>query len=148
MADAVTIYTDGACSGNPGPGGYGAIIKEGDKTLELSGGENHTTNNRMELIAAITALKKIKRNSKVKIITDSQYLVKAMTVWKYGCIKNRWMNSKKEPVKNKDLWLELIRLSKSHQIEWIWIKGHEGHEENERCDFLAKEAIKKIKNKK
>ena len=94
------------------------------------------------------SLKKIKRNSKVKIITDSQYLVKAMTVWKYGWIKNRWMNSKKEPVKNKDLWLELIRLSKSHQIEWIWIKGHEGHEENERCDFLAKEAIKKIKNKK
>ena len=139
----VTIYTDGACSGNPGPGGYGAILKYGDVTREISGCEKNTTNNRMELMAAIAALRQVKRPCKIKIVTDSNYMVKGMTQWVAGWIKKNWKNTQKKPVLNRDLWEELVTLCRQHQIEWHWVRGHQGHPENERCDQLAKEALKK-----
>jgi len=143
--EEIIIYCDGACSGNPGPGGFGCITKRGDKEEELSGGELLTTNNRMELLSAITSLEMIPRRSKITIVSDSQYLIKGMTEWISGWQMKGWINSKKEPVKNKDLWLKLINLSKKHSIKWEWVRGHEGHKENERCDYLAREYIKKFK---
>lgn len=141
----VEIFSDGACSGNPGPGGYGAILKYGRRVKELSGCEPETTNNRMEMMAIIEALRQLKRSCKIKIVTDSNYVVKGMTKWMAGWIKRNWLNSQKKPVLNRDLWEELLKLSQPHQIEWAWTKGHHGHLENERCDQLARNAIKNCK---
>jgi len=139
--DTVVIFTDGACSGNPGPGGYGAILKHARKTKEISGCEPETTNNRMEMRAVIEALKQLNRPCKIRVVTDSKYIVKGMTEWLPGWIKRNWLNSSKKPVLNRDLWEELNKLSNLHQVRWEWIKGHHGHAENERCDQLAREAI-------
>lgn len=138
----VEIFTDGACSGNPGPGGYGSIMRYGGETKEISGYNPRTTNNRMEMTAVIQALSLLKRPCKIKIVTDSNYVVKGMTQWLPGWIKRNWTNTQKKPVLNKDLWKKLMDLSEPHEIEWVWIRGHAGHEENERCDELAKEAMK------
>ncbi|MBW1786742.1 MAG: ribonuclease HI [Deltaproteobacteria bacterium] len=135
------IFSDGACSGNPGPGGYGAILRHGRTVKEISGCESHTTNNRMEMMGVISALKALKRPCRVRIVTDSNYVVKGMTEWMPGWLKRNWVNSQKKPVMNKDLWLQLLDLSRNHHIDWQWVKGHDGHPENERCDQLAREAI-------
>jgi ribonuclease HI len=137
----VEVFCDGACSGNPGPGGYGAILRCGGHIKELSGGAKETTNNRMEMTAAIEALRQLTRPCQVVITTDSQYLVKGMTEWIAGWQRKGWRNSKKEPVVNKDLWEQLLALSSTHSVQWKWVKGHAGHAENERCDQLAREAI-------
>src|SRR6056297_3547333 len=137
----VEIFSDGACSGNPGPGGYGTILRYGDHVLELSGFEAETTNNRMELLGAIAGLAALKRPCRVRLTTDSQNLVKGMTEWIDGWQKKGWKNSKKEAVANRDLWERLLELSRTHQVEWAWVKGHAGHPENERCDELARQEI-------
>jgi len=139
----INIFTDGACSGNPGPGGWGAIIICGQESWELFGGCPIATNNQMELAGPIEALKKIDEPSNITITTDSQYVVKGMTKWKDNWIKNNWRNSQKKEVANKELWIELIKLSAKHKIKWSWVKGHNGHPENERCDVLAQMGIKK-----
>ena len=139
--EVVEIFCDGACSGNPGPGGYGAILRCQGRTKEISGGETPTTNNRMELTAAIEALRQLTRPCRVILTTDSQYLVKGMTEWITGWQRKGWQNSKKEPVVNRDLWETLLELAQRHSIEWRWVRGHNGHSENERCDTLAREAI-------
>ena len=141
----VYIYTDGCCKGNPGPGGYGCILKYEDKIKELKGGEKKSTNNRMELTAAIVALNALKKPSRVILTTDSQYLQKGMTEWIHGWIKRDWITKDKKPVKNKELWKRLLRLSQKHGVTWEWIKGHNGHPENERCDELANEALDSLK---
>lgn len=141
----VEIFTDGACSGNPGIGGYGAILRYGDKIKEISGCHLQTTNNRMEMTAVIEALRLIKKPCKIKVITDSNYVVKGMTEWISGWIKRNWINSQKKPVLNRDLWETLIRLSRQHDIEWLWVRGHAGHKENERCDELARKAIEQCR---
>ncbi len=138
----VEIFTDGACSGNPGPGGYGAILRYGEHVKEISGGERATTNNRMEMMAAIEALRQLKRPCRVKLFTDSDYLVKGMTQWLPGWIKRNWQTIAQKPVLNRDLWETLAALTQPHQVEWEWVKGHDGHPENERCDQLARNAIK------
>jgi ribonuclease HI len=140
----VNIFSDGACSGNPGPGGYGTILRYGKHVKELSGYDSETTNNRMEMLGAIRGLEALKQPCAVRVTTDSQYLVKGMTEWIFGWQKKSWKNSKKEEVANRDLWERLLELSNVHQIEWVWVKGHAGHEENERCDELARLEI--IKN--
>ena len=137
----VEIYTDGACSGNPGPGGYGIILKYGDHSRVISGYDPSTTNNRMELTAVIEALKAIKRPSKVKVVSDSSYVIKGITEWIKGWIRRDWVNSQKKPVLNRDLWERLLEYSRPHSIEWIWVRGHQGHIENELCDRMAREAI-------
>lgn len=137
----VEIFCDGACSGNPGVGGFGAILRCGDKEKELSGAAGDTTNNRMEMTAAIRALESLKRPCDVVLVTDSQYLVKGMTEWIQGWQRKGWINSKKEPVLNRDLWERLIELTRIHKVVWAWIRGHNGHPENERCDELARKAI-------
>jgi len=137
----VEIFCDGACSGNPGPGGFGCILRSGNREKELSGADPHTTNNRMELLAAITALESLKRPCEVVLTTDSQYLVKGMTEWIQGWIRKGWKNSKKEDVLNRDLWERLLSLTAVHRVHWSWIRGHNGHPENERCDELARGAI-------
>jgi ribonuclease HI len=134
----VEIFTDGACSGNPGPGGYGSILRCGGKTKEISGYDLHTTNNRMEMMGVIEALRLLKKPCIIRIVTDSNYVVKGMTQWLPGWIKRNWVNKRKRPVLNRDLWEMLLNLSKPHEIEWVWVRGHAGHEENERCDELAK----------
>lgn len=141
----VEIYADGACSGNPGIGGFGAILRSGEKTMELSGCEGHTTNNRMELLGVITALESLKRPCRIKVTTDSNYIVKGMTEWISSWIKKDWVNSQKKKVLNRDLWERLLRVSEPHDIEWEWIKGHNGHRENERCDSLARNEIIKCR---
>ncbi len=137
----VEIFCDGACSGNPGPGGYGAILRYGKSVKELNGGAKDTTNNRMEMTAAIEALRQLTRPCRVSITTDSQYLVKGMTEWIIGWQRKGWRNSKKEPVLNRDLWELLLDLTKPHTVQWHWVKGHAGHSENERCDELARGGI-------
>ena len=137
----VEIFCDGACSGNPGPGGYGAILRYGGRVKELSGGARDTTNNRMEMTAAIEALRQLNRPCRVVITTDSQYLVKGMTEWIEGWQRKGWRNSKREPVVNKDLWELLLTLTKPHTVQWNWVRGHNGHVENERCDQLARDGI-------
>lgn len=144
MSTQVEIFCDGACSGNPGPGGFGAILRSGKSEKELSGAEMYTTNNRMELTAAISALDALTRSCRVSVTTDSQYLVKGMTEWISGWKRKGWINSKKEPVVNRDLWERLDTLSSVHKIEWNWVRGHSGHLENERCDELARTAIREI----
>ena len=143
----VEIYTDGACTGNPGPGGYGAVLKYGDTVKEISGCEPRTTNNRMEMMAVIKALQQLKRPCKVRVVTDSNYLVKGMTQWIHGWVRRNWINSQKRPVLNRELWEEILELSRKHQITWQWVKGHDGHPENERCDQLARAAIKKCQKR-
>ncbi len=137
----VEIYSDGACSGNPGPGGYGTILRSGAHEKELSGYDPETTNNRMELLGAISGLEALNRPCSVRLVTDSQYLVKGMTEWITGWQKKNWKNSKKEEVANRDLWERLLVLAEKHDIEWTWVKGHAGHPENERCDELARQEI-------
>ena len=139
----VDIFTDGACRGNPGPGGYGSIIRTQGEEEEISGSAKNTTNNIMELTAAVVALKQLKEPCEVVLTSDSQYLVKGMTEWVKEWIKKGWVTAGKQPVKNKAIWAELDRLSKSHKITWKWVRGHQGHVENERCDRLANMAIDK-----
>ncbi|MBI5656459.1 MAG: ribonuclease HI [Geobacter sp.] len=141
----VEIFCDGACSGNPGPGGWGAILRYGGHEKELFGCEAATTNNRMELSAAIAALAALKHPCTVVLTTDSQYLVKGMTEWLSGWIRKGWINSKKEPVMNRDLWERLAELAKVHRIQWQWVRGHNGHAENERCDELARTALEEYR---
>lgn len=137
----VEIYTDGACSGNPGPGGYGTILKYGKQTKELSAGYIHTTNNRMELMAIIKGLEALKEPCKVTIYSDSRYIVDAINKgWLQSWIKRNWIRGKNEPVKNVDLWKKLAELMKKHKVQFFWIKGHNGISENERCDQLAVQA--------
>lgn len=143
----VEIFTDGACSGNPGKGGYAAILKYRDKIKKITGCSPHTTNNRMELTAIIKALRELKRPCEVHVFTDSSYVVKGMKEWTVKWQKNGWKNSAKKPVANKDLWEELIRLSSQHRIKWEWIKGHNSHPENELCDRLAKKAMEKCEDR-
>lgn len=133
----VEIYTDGACSGNPGPGGWGAVLRYGGHEKELSGGEAETTNNRMELMAAIKALEALKRKSTVDLYTDSTYVKQGITEWIYGWKAKNWP----QRIKNKDLWQELDLLNQKHDVRWHWVKGHAGHPENERADSLAVSAI-------
>ena len=139
----VEIFTDGACSGNPGPGGYGSLLRYGDVSKEISGCALKTTNNRMEMMAVIEALRQLKKPCTVKLYTDSKYVLQGMTKWVSGWIKRDWINSQKKPVVNRDLWEQILSLSKPHQIEWKWVKGHKGHPENERCDRLARNALKR-----
>ena len=136
----VEIATDGACKGNPGPGGWGAIIRHGEREKELSGGESHTTNNRMELIAAVEALNALNKPCRVKLSTDSRYVMDGLTKWLKGWQRNGWKTSDKKPVKNADLWQRLIDAAAPHRIEWQWVKGHAGHPDNERADKLASDA--------
>ncbi|MEQ9316780.1 MAG: ribonuclease HI [Henriciella sp.] len=138
MLKIVEIWTDGACSGNPGPGGWGALLKSGDHTKEIHGGEADTTNNRMELMGAIEALNALKKPSKVKLHTDSTYVKDGLTKWIHGWKRNGWKTAAKKPVKNKDLWQALEAACERHDIQWIWVKGHAGDEGNERADELAR----------
>jgi ribonuclease HI len=140
----VEVFTDGACKGNPGPGGWGALLRYGDKEKELFGGAPNTTNNRMELQAAIEALKSLKRPCTVVLTTDSQYLRQGITTWLAGWKRNGWKTAAKQPVKNADLWQALDEQVARHQIEWRWVKGHSGHPENERADQLANRGVKEF----
>ena len=137
----IEIHTDGACSGNPGPGGWGALLRYGSTEKELSGGEPLTTNNRMELLAAICALESLSKPCSIDLYTDSQYVQKGITEWRPNWIKRGWKNAKGEPVKNQDLWQRLSAASKLHHVDWHWVKGHAGHVDNERVDGLARLAV-------
>ncbi|QJQ96235.1 MULTISPECIES: ribonuclease HI [Halomonadaceae] len=137
----VTVYTDGACRGNPGPGGWGAVLISGQHEKALKGHEVVTTNNRMELMAAIMALRELKRECQVALWTDSQYLRKGITEWIHNWQKRGWKTATKQPVKNAELWRELLAETQRHRVEWHWVKGHSGHPGNERADQLANEAI-------
>ena len=136
----IKIYTDGSCLNNPGDGGWAAIINYNDKIIKIDGSEKNTTNNRMELMAPINALKKIDQNNKIEIYTDSQYVKLGITEWIHKWIKNNWQTSKKEDVKNKELWIELYELTKLFEINWVWVKAHAGNILNEEVDLLAKKA--------
>jgi ribonuclease HI len=140
-AAKVVIHTDGACSGNPGPGGWGAILQYGEKTKEMKGGEAQTTNNRMELTAAIMALEALKRPCTVELWTDSQYVRQGITGWLYGWKANGWRTADKKPVKNAELWRRLDEARLRHEVHWRWVKGHAGHDLNERADELAREGM-------
>lgn len=142
---SVLIYSDGACSGNPGPGGWGAVLISGDHRKEVSGGEPLTTNNRMELLGAISALEALKRRSDVKLYTDSAYVKNGITSWIHGWRRNGWRTADKKPVKNAELWQRLDAITKSHNVEWHWLKGHAGHLENERADELARAGMAPFK---
>lgn len=137
----IVIYTDGACSGNPGPGGWGAILRAGEHEKELSGGEDETTNNRMELMAAIAALEELKKPSLIDLVTDSTYVRDGIMKWIHNWKRNGWKTAAKKPVKNVDLWKRLELAMEPHDIEWHWVKGHAGHPDNERADELARNAI-------
>ncbi len=138
---AVEIFTDGACKGNPGPGGWGALLRYGEQEKELYGGEVETTNNRMELQAAISALASLKRSCRVILTTDSQYLRQGIMSWMAGWKRNGWKTASKQPVKNQDLWQALDEQVARHEIDWRWVKGHSGHPENERADQLANRGV-------
>ncbi len=144
----VEAFTDGACSGNPGPGGWGAILRHGRHEKELSGGEELTTNNRMELMAAIAALEALKEPCEVHLTSDSTYLRDGITKWIHEWKRNGWKTAAKKPVKNADLWQRLEAAAAPHDVHWHWVKGHAGHEENERADALAREAIRRLKDQK
>jgi ribonuclease HI len=144
MIETIEIYTDGACRGNPGPGGWGALLRASGKTKEIFGGELLTTNNRMELTAAIQALAILKRPCQIVLTTDSEYVRRGITEWIHQWKLRGWRNSKKEPVKNQDLWQRLDDEILRHQIDWRWIKGHSGHPENDRADALANQAIDEL----
>jgi ribonuclease HI len=139
--EVIDIYTDGACSGNPGPGGWGAILRHNEREKELFGYEPATTNNRMEMTAVIEALRSLKRPVAVRVHTDSQYVQKGMTEWLPGWKRRGWKTAGKEPVKNEDLWRSLDTLAAGHRVEWLWVRGHAGHPENERADALARRGI-------
>ena len=145
MSERITIYTDGACSGNPGPGGWGAILVHGSKRKEMCGGERDTTNNRMELMAAIQSLQALKRACAVDLYTDSAYVKNGITGWIFGWKRNGWKTADRKPVKNTDLWQTLDDLTRQHEIAWHWVKGHAGHPENERADELAREGMAPFK---
>lgn len=144
-AKQIEIFTDGACSGNPGPGGWGVILRYGNNEKEMSGGESLTTNNRMELMAAIKALEALKRPSAVALYTDSSYVKDGITKWIHGWKRNGWKTAAKKPVKNEELWKRLLKALEPHQVNWHWVKGHAGHVENERADELARQAMKPYK---
>ncbi len=144
MSDMVEVFTDGACRGNPGPGGWGAILRCKGKEKELFGGETETTNNRMELMAAIMALESLSRPCRVQLTTDSKYVLQGITEWIIGWKKRGWKNADKQPVKNVDLWQRLDQANAKHQVEWRWVKGHSGHEENERADALANRGVDEL----
>ncbi len=141
----IEIFTDGACRGNPGPGGWGALLRSGEHERELFGGEENTTNNRMEMTAVIQALSALKRPSDVVLTTDSQYVRKGITEWITGWKQRGWKTAAKAPVKNAELWREIDALAAEHQIDWRWVKGHSGHAENERVDALANRGIDELK---
>lgn len=143
--EVVDIFTDGACSGNPGPGGWGAILRYGEKEKELFGGEPATTNNRMELKAVIEALRQLKRPVRVRVHTDSQYVQKGISEWIAGWKRKGWKTASKQPVKNVDLWQSLDQEASRHQIEWLWVRGHAGHAENERADALARRGVDSVR---
>ena len=141
----VQIFTDGACKGNPGPGGWGALLRLGPHEKELSGGETLTTNNRMEMTAAIRALEALIEPCEVELFTDSRYLIDGITKWVAGWQRRGWVNSSRKPVRNEDLWHELIALTARHKVSWRWVRGHSGHPENERVDRLACDAAEAIR---
>lgn len=145
--DIVEIYTDGACRGNPGPGGWGALLRYKGKEKSLYGAEPATTNNRMELTAAIMALEELKRHCKVRLTTDSQYVMKGITEWLPNWRRRGWKTADRQPVKNADLWQRLDEAAKRHQVEWAWVRGHNGHPENELADQLANQAIDEMLEK-
>ncbi len=138
----IDIYTDGACSGNPGKGGWGVYLKIDNEEIEFNGSQDNTTNNRMELTAVIEALKYLKNKSNINLFTDSKYVMQGIEEWIYNWKKNNWKTSRKEPVKNKELWIELDKLVSLHNIQWKWVKGHSGDYGNEKADYLATTAIK------
>lgn len=140
----IDIYTDGACRGNPGPGGWGVLLRMQDVEKTLRGAEPHTTNNRMELMAAIMGLQALTRSCEVNLYTDSQYVRQGMTEWLSGWKRRGWRNSKNEPVKNVDLWQQLDAAASTHKVSWYWVKGHSGHPDNDRVDALANEAIDEL----
>ena len=144
MSGPVSIWTDGACLGNPGPGGWGALLRWTGTERELSGGEGNTTNNRMELLAAIEALEALKRPCEVVLTTDSQYVRKGITEWMANWKRNGWKTSARKPVKNADLWRRLDQAAGVHRVQWHWVKGHSGHPENERADQLASRAAREL----
>lgn len=146
--EEVEIYTDGACSGNPGPGGWGAILRSGSHEKEIWGGEPQTTNNRMELLAVIRALEQLKRPVKVRVYTDSQYVQKGISEWIHGWKARGWKTASKTPVKNADLWQALDAATTPHQVQWLWVKGHAGHPENERADALARQGVEDCRTRK
>ena len=143
--EEVDIYTDGACSGNPGPGGWGAILRSGAHEKEIWGGEPATTNNRMELLAVIRALNTLKRSVNVRVHTDSQYVQKGITEWIHGWKARGWKTAAKAPVKNADLWRALDEARERHQVKWLWVRGHSGHAENERADELARRGVDAVR---
>ncbi len=144
MSDLVEIFTDGACSGNPGPGGWAALLRYGGHEKELSGGEAETTNNRMEMTAVIMALSALKKPSRVRLVTDSRYVMDGITKWIHGWVKRDWKGADKKPVKNRDLWEQMMVATTPHKIDWEWVKGHNEHPENERVDQLAVAACKAV----
>ena len=144
MNKKVDIYTDGACSGNPGPGGWGVLIEIGNKNIELSGGDKDTTNNRMEIMAAIKALEEIDKNYEITLYTDSNYVKDGITSWISNWKKNNWKTASKKDVKNKELWMRLDEAIKDKNINWVWVKGHAGNAGNEQADYLARSALEKL----
>ena len=144
MSDHVEIYTDGACRGNPGPGGWGALLRYKNSEKVLKGSEHNTTNNRMELQAAISALESLSRTCRVKLVTDSRYVMDGIQSWLPNWKKRGWKTANKKPVKNEDLWRKLDKLASQHEIDWQWVKGHSGHVENEIVDRLANDAIDEL----
>ena len=142
----VEIFTDGACSGNPGPGGWGAILRYGETEKEMNGGEPQTTNNRMELMAAIKAIEAVKRPCEIHLHTDSEYLRQGITTWIHSWKARNWKTADKKPVKNVDLWQRLEAAIETHDVHWHWVKGHSGHKENDRADELARLAIRQMKD--
>ena len=145
MCGQVTIHTDGACSGNPGPGGWGAILQWGDKSREMKGGESHTTNNRMELMAAIMALEALSEPCEVVLHTDSQYVRQGITEWINNWVRRGWKTAAGDPVKNRDLWERLHTAAQRHRMEWKWVKGHSGDPDNERVDVLARTQAQRLR---
>jgi ribonuclease HI len=145
MSEIVSIYSDGACKGNPGPGGWGALLVAGGRERELFGGEAHTTNNRMELLAVIRALEALTRHCEINLYTDSQYVKNGIETWIHGWKRNGWKTADRKPVKNADLWHELDALAKQHTIRWHWVRGHNAHPGNERADALANRGVDTIR---
>ena len=141
----VEIYADGACKGNPGVGGWGALLQYGDRTHELFGGEHHTTNNRMELTAVIRALEALTKSCRVRLYTDSKYVQQGITIWIHDWKKRGWKTADKKPVKNDDLWRRLDELAQQHTIEWVWVRGHDGNAGNERADVLANLGVESVR---